>query len=113
MTSHQRDDLAKMAEGVIKTYPNGIKAYEFQSGPIPCYDWHPETSFDDCQPLFAKIERRVLWIEFRTNLIKVWLQTDRSPREDWRLTLRTLYYRIQPADIVAAFKVTIEEADES
>ena len=106
MTPKQRDELAVMAGAEINK--NSISAYyRWPDGSICGEQWLPETSLDDCQPLREEIERRGLWKEFAGNLCRAgwnWLGE--------ASVLRCILYKVTPADIVAAFIKTIEEADE-
>ena len=118
MTPKQRDDLAMMAGGkIVYRTPHGV-VYVWPDGSETIGEfWLPETSRDDCQPLFAEIVRRGLWDVFIANLLDVRLSRQngkvcqRIKHEFRRGIYAVLSGFFTLADIVAAFKVTIEEAD--
>ena len=109
MTPEQRDKLAVMAGGKC-TYIgvplwSAVPVYQFSGRQISRAAWHPETSLDACCPLFAEVERRGLWRQFRDNLGQVC-----SICASTSITIRYYYGQVAPADIVVAFIETMEEA---
>ncbi len=103
------DQLKKLAEMVGGKRKAGLKHgdqsyYEFPSGVI-YNSWHPETSLDHCRPLFNFLTENKLWTSFVNQLLN----------DEWEGTflqgIIVAYTQFTPADIVAAFIKTIEEAD--
>ncbi len=120
MTPEQRDELVTMAGAVVEEdrfYENSgdgwcIRRYVFpDKTQINVHDFHPETSRDDCQPLFAEIERRGLQRNFMHNLFEICTNQQAIPI-DISVMMDIAWWaiaKLQPADIVAAFRKTIEE----
>ena len=122
MTPEQRDDLATSAGAEIDDisgdhqtcylFPNWSRP-DWELSPFVDRDmWHPESSFDDCQPLFAEIKRRGLREEFEGNLALICPPSAETAINTAEY-MAYCYCDVQPADIVPAFRKTIEEADET
>ena len=119
MTPQQRDDLARMSKAAVIIRGETVCSIRMLGDRwINIANWHPESSRDDCQPLVAEIERRgyPLWKEFVIQLHLIvqaptCLKSSEFNTYQMGAIVEWIFTEIQPADIVAAFKVTIEEAD--
>ena len=112
MTPAERDKLATMTGALREEALGGQRFYVFPAHErIQLNEWRPEKSLGDCLPLFAEIKRRGLWEQFEENLAVIC-----PPSKETAIStaeyMRYCYDVVTPADIVAAFIKTIEEADD-